>query len=207
MPFSGYKIFGTESVRVRVISGSGTPAATEEQHMLRNLAIAALLMPIAAFAQGSYGAPAAPGATPQATPGAAATGARSFYIMTMHMDAATGLQASANHPAEAYPSQALPGGGGLILRPPNPQGEWSMRAFIFVPSQIVVRQGDTVTLNFVDIQGPAFRIAVDGQAEPIQIRRGEMRGVTFTAGAEGTIGFRSLDHAPTMTGEVLVLPR
>lgn len=170
--------------------------------MLSRLAILALLAtPGLALAQGSYGTPATPGAAPMAT------GMREYHIMTVHLDAATGLTASANHPAEAFPTQPLPAGGGLILRAPNAEGNWSMRAFIFVPSQIIVRQGDAVALNFVDIQGPRFRIAVDGTAEPIAISRGQIQRVVVNTSTPGTISFRSLDHAPTMTGEVVVLPR
>ena len=127
--------------------------------------------------------------------------------MTVHVDAATGLRASANHPAAAFPASALPDGGGLILRAPNEAGEWSLRAFIFVPSQIIVRQGAAVTSSFVDIQGPGFRIAVDGQAELISIRHGEIRGVALGTSWPGSVDFRALDQAPSMVGEVLVLPR
>lgn len=170
--------------------------------MLRTLTLIAILAtPLAGLAQGTYGAPAAPAAAPTGS------SSRQLYVMTVHLDAATGLRASANHPAEAFPQAALPGGGGLILRAPNEAGEWSMRAFIFVPAQLIVRQGEAVTLNFVDMQGPAFRIAVDGQAEPIAIRRGEIRGVTLDTSRPGSVGFRALDQAPTMVGEVLVLPR
>ena len=170
--------------------------------MSLRLAMLALLLPAAAAAQGSYGTPAAPPAAVTADPGL-----RSFHVLTVHLDAATGLRASASHPAEAFPAAALPGGGGLLLRQPDAEGNWSLRAFTFLPSQIIVRQGDRIALTFVDVQGPAFRIAVEGVPEPIAIRRGEARTVTLTAERPGPIGFRSLDHLPTMVGEILVLPR
>jgi hypothetical protein len=170
--------------------------------MMRAPILALLLAAAAgpALAQGT--APAYP-----AAPAAGAASPRQFHIITVHFDGATGIQASAAHLAEAYPTQPMPAGGGLLLRPLSQEGNWSVRAFVFQPSQIVVLQGEPVTLTFVDIQGPSFRIAVDGVAEPIAIRRGEVRSVTLPADRPGHIGFRSLDHAPSMTGEVLVLPR
>lgn len=171
---------------------------------MRTPILALLLASLAgpAFAQGTTPAYPAAGA-----PAAGPANPRHFHVITVHLDGATGIQASAAHPAEAYPTQPMPAGGGLLLRPLSQEGNWSVRAFVFQPSQIVVMQGEPVTLTFVDIQGPSFRIAVDGVAEPIAMRRGEVRTVTLPADRPGRIGFRSLDHAPSMTGEILVLPR
>jgi hypothetical protein len=155
----------------------------------------------AAFAQGADTYAPAAGAAP------AEAAVRRFYVMTVHLDGVTGLQATAAHPAEAFPAEPLPAGGGLLLRQPNAEGTWGVRAFVFQPGQIVVEQGEPVTLTFVGVHGPRFRIAVDGVAEPIALRRGEARSVAVPADRPGRIGFRSLDHAPSMTGEVLVLPR
>lgn len=171
--------------------------------MLRVLAVLASLTPVAALAQGAY-SPAPPAAAPAAEP---EPGTRHFHIITVHFDGNTGLAATASHPAEAFPARPLPAGGGLLLRQPNAEGAWSVRAFVFSPAQVVVRQGERVALTFVDVQGPSFRIAVDGVAEPFDIRRGEARTVAFTAERAGPIGFRALDRLPSMTGEVLVLPR
>ncbi|MGN6630999.1 MAG: hypothetical protein ACTHKP_02005, partial [Nitrososphaeraceae archaeon] len=66
------------------------------------------------------------------------------------------------HPAEKFPNATLPAGPGLVLRPPNKVGAWDMRAFTFSPDQIVVNQGDTVTLHFLGVQGPHHVITVDG---------------------------------------------
>jgi plastocyanin len=42
----------------------------------------------------------------------------------------------------------MPDGKGLVLTKPDEAGKWRMRAFAFVPSQIVVKAGDTVRLHF-----------------------------------------------------------
>lgn len=171
--------------------------------LLAALLLAGLAAPLPVLAQAGYG--------PQAVaPGAAVTlpeGTRHYHIVTVHWDGFTGLTASAAHPAEAFPEERLPPGGGMLLRAPNERGEWSVRTFAFVPAQIVVHQGERVALTFVDVQGPEFRIAVDGLAEPIAIRRGQARTVQFTAERPGRIGFHALDRQPSMAGEILVLPR
>lgn len=164
-----------------------------------------LLLPATSLAQGAgYGAPAAAPAAPAA---ALPAGTRHFHVATVHLDGNTGLTATAAHPAEPFPAAAMPAGGGLLLTPPNAEGAWRMRAFVFQPAQIVVRQGDPVALTFIGVQGPAHRIEVEGQGEPFTLRRGEIRTVSFTVETPGTIAYRSLDRLPSMVGEVVVLPR
>lgn len=41
------------------------------------------------------------------------------------------------------------------MGPPDEKGDWSVRAFVFQPAQVVARQGDTVILNFMGVQGPS----------------------------------------------------
>jgi hypothetical protein len=97
---------------------------------------------------------------------------KTFWISTVHFDGTTTIykgvgcdnctQNTPPHPAEAFPNTTLPAGPGLVLRPPNKVGAWDMRAFTFAPDQIVVNQGDTVTLHFLGVQGPHHVITVEG---------------------------------------------
>ena len=97
---------------------------------------------------------------------------KTFWISTIHLDGTTTIhqgvgcnnctQNTPPHPAEKFPNTKLPAGPGLVLRPPNKVGAWDMRAFTFAPDQIVVNQGDTVTLHFLGVQGPHHVITVDG---------------------------------------------
>lgn len=143
-----------------------------------------------------------------------ASAKREFYIATVHLDGRTGNKAQAAdpanffpHPAEEFPSAALPGGGGLILKGPNDAGQWQMRAFVFSPAQVVVTEGDTVVLHFVGAQGPSHRIAVEGQPAETVVKRGETKSVEFVASKAGVVRFASLDRLPSMIGQVLVLPK
>jgi len=138
---------------------------------------------------------------------AATEGRPEIWVATVHIDGNTGLQATAGHPAEAFPTADLPPGGGLQLTPPDAEGKWRMRAFMFHPQQVIVRAGDVVGLNFVGVQGPKHRIAVEGVEGVIELPRGEVRRVEVQATEPGTIRFASLDRQPSMVGDVIVLPR
>ena len=141
---------------------------------------------------------------------------KTFWISTVHLDGATTIHkgvACSNctqnippHPAEAFPNTTLPAGSGLVLRPPNEAGAWDMRAFTFAPDQIVVNQGDTVTLHFLGVQGPHHVITVDGVGT-FPLDRGHIHTVTFTADKPGTITYWCHIHPPNMVGQILVLPK
>ncbi len=115
---------------------------------------------------------------------------RTFWISTVHFDGTTTIhqgvacnnctQNTPPHPAEAFPNTKLPAGPGLVLRPPNKVGAWDMRAFTFAPDQIVVNQGDTVTLHFLGVQGPHHVITVEGVGT-FPLDRGQIHTVSFTA--------------------------
>ena len=132
---------------------------------------------------------------------------KTFYIATVHLDGITSIYPTADHPAEPYPNSTLPSGGGFVIKKIDDKGGWKVRQFMFAPSQITVHQGDQVTLNFVDVQGPEHMITVDGIAPEFDIHRGEMKTITFTADKVGTIDFWCSMHQPNMRGEIVILPR
>jgi plastocyanin len=132
---------------------------------------------------------------------------RVFHIATVHLDGSGHERGDALHPQpEPYPAQAALPGGGHLIRRVGADGAWNVRMFLFEPSQIVVRQGETVVLIFVGVHGPAHEIVVDGVAEPLRLRRGETASVRLVAQQPGSIRFASKGREPTMAGEVLVLP-
>ncbi len=71
---------------------------------------------------------------------------------TIYM-AALEPKGSANVADEAFPSAALPAGGGYALLRPDADGKWTIETYRWEPSQIVVFQGDTVTLEIVGVEG------------------------------------------------------
>jgi plastocyanin len=134
-------------------------------------------------------------------------GERIFHIMTVHLDAKTNVNGDGGHPPEPFPQSAAGSSGGLIVRPPDEKGNWSIRSFVFQPSQVVVMEGDTVVINFVGVQGPSHSISIEGQDEQISLKRGEVKTVRLLADQAGTIRFVSVGREPTMHGSILVLPR
>lgn len=138
---------------------------------------------------------------------ASAATQKTFYIATVHLDGITSIYAGGDHPAEPYPTSTLPSGNGFVIKKIDDKGGWKVRQFMFAPSQIVVHQGDQVTLNFVDVQGPEHMITVDGIAPEFDIHRGEMKTINFTADKVGTISYWCSMHEPNMRGEIVVLPR
>jgi hypothetical protein len=132
---------------------------------------------------------------------------RTFWIDTIHLDGNANVNGDNKHPPEAFPANiTYPKGGGFILTPPDKTGAWNFRSFTFSTSQIVVYQGDRVTLNFVGVQGPSHYIEVQGIVS-FPLTRGEIHPVTFTADTVGTIHYYCHIHMPNMSGEVIVLPR
>ena len=142
---------------------------------------------------------------------------KEFWINTVHLDGATSLHAAvANplsaqntplHPAEVPPTNStIPTGGGFRIVLPNKVGSWDFRSFTFAPDQIVVNQGDKVTLHFIGVLGVHHIITVDGVGT-FALHRGQIHTVSFIANNPGSIRFWCSLHLPNMVGEILVLPK
>ena len=138
---------------------------------------------------------------------ASATSQKTFYIATVHLDGITSIYGTSDHPPEPYPNSTLPSGGGFVIKKIDDKGGWKVRQYMFAPEEITVYQGDQVTLNFVDVQGPEHMITVSGIAPEFDIHRGEMKTIAFTADKVGTIDYYCSMHQPNMRGEIVVLPR
>jgi plastocyanin len=129
-----------------------------------------------------------------------------FYVATAHIDGNASTEGDANHPPEAIPDTELPKGGGISLTKGD-QGQWRIRVFKFIPSQIVATVDQDITIHFVGTQGPSHKIKVDGIDKEIELRRGEIATITLHLTKTGTINFRSLDHQPTMSGQITVIAK
>jgi hypothetical protein len=142
---------------------------------------------------------------------------KEFWINTVHLDGATSLHAAVpnplsaqnipTHPAEYPPvNSTVPTGGGFRITLPNKVGAWDFRSFTFAPDQLVVNQGDKVTLHFVGVLGVHHLITVDGVGT-FALHRGEIHTVSFIATNPGAINFWCSLHLPNMSGQILVLPK
>ncbi len=142
---------------------------------------------------------------------------KEFWINTIHFDGNSNLNAGVKcdtcsqntplHPAEKPPlNSTIPTGAGFQITQPNKVGAWDFRSFAFSPSQIIVNQGDKVTLHFIGVQGAHHVIAVDGIGT-FSLIRGQIHNVSFVANTTGTINYACHLHMPNMVGQILVLPK
>jgi len=142
---------------------------------------------------------------------------KEFWINTVHLDGMTNINAGVKcdtcpqntptHPPEKPPvNSTIPTGGGFRITEPNKVGAWDFRSFTFAPDQIVVNQGDKVTLHFIGVQGAHHAITVDG-IDTFELMRGQIHTVSFTANNPGTITYICHVHLPNMVGQILVLPK
>ncbi len=142
---------------------------------------------------------------------------KEFWINTVHLDGLTNINAAVKcdtcpqntplHPAEQPPvNSTIPTGGGFRIIEPNKAGAWDFRAFTFSPSQIVVNQGDKITLHFIGVQGAHHVVTVDGIGT-FELKRGQINTVSFVANNPGIINYVCHVHLPNMVGQILVLPK
>jgi hypothetical protein len=142
---------------------------------------------------------------------------KEFWINAVHFDGLTNINAGVKcdtcsqntptHPAENPPlNSTIPTGGGFRLLEPNKVGAWDFRSSTFSPSQIIVNQGDKVTLHFIGVQGAHHLITVDGIGT-FPLSRGQIHTVSFIANSPGTISYTCHLHMPNMVGQILVLSK
>ena len=142
---------------------------------------------------------------------------KEFWINTVHLDGMTNINAGVKcdtcpqntptHPPEQPPvNSTIPTGGGFRIVEPNKVGAWDFRSFTFAPDQIVVNQGDKVTLHFIGVQGAHHVIDVQG-IDTFELMRGQIHTVSFVANNPGTITYICHVHLPNMVGQILVLPK
>jgi plastocyanin len=142
---------------------------------------------------------------------------KEFWINTVHLDGMTNVHPGVKcdtcpqniplHPAEQPPANStIPVGGGFRITQPNKVGAWDFRSFTFSLPQIVVNQGDKVTLHFIGVQGAHHVINVEG-VDTFELMRGQIHTVSFVANNPGTITYICHVHLPNMVGQILVLPK
>lgn len=107
---------------------------------------------------------------------------------------------------EPFPAQALPSGGGYILKAPDDQGSWTVETYRWLPGEITVVQGDKVTLEVLGVNGSSHPSTIEGYDVTFDVKRGQITTVTFTADKAGVFRILCSAHGPSMTGTLVVLP-
>ena len=96
--------------------------------------------------------------------------------------------------------------GGYRLEPPNDDNEWYARSYHWLPSTIVVNQGERVLLEFFGINGDSHPTAIEGYDLAFEVRRGEITHVAFDADKPGIFRMASELRLPSMVAQSVVLP-
>ena len=109
---------------------------------------------------------------------------------------------------EPFPTSSLPPGGGYVIAQPDEKTRrWEVSAYIWQPSQVIVNEGDEVTLEFVGINGAAHPTTIAAFGQTFTVKRGQAHRVTFTADKVGSFGIMCHTHRPSMSGELIVMPK
>jgi plastocyanin len=107
---------------------------------------------------------------------------------------------------EPFPSAKLPDGKGYELKSPDAKGRWEVSTYRWDPNQIIVNQGDDVTLEILGVNGKEHPTVIEGYNISFTVKRGELTSIAFTADKAGVFAFRCGIHQPSMVGELIVMP-
>ena len=108
---------------------------------------------------------------------------------------------------EPFPSAALPEGNGYVIKKPDQTGRWEVSAYVWQPSQIIVTEGDEVTLEFIGINGAEHPTTIVGYDKTLVLKRGHVIRLELKADKPGTFAIVCSHHRPSMVGELIVMPR
>jgi plastocyanin len=109
---------------------------------------------------------------------------------------------------EPYPTELLPAGGGFVMVPLDEKTRrWEVSAYVWQPSQIIVEEGDEVTLEFGGINGAAHPSTSSGYGHTFTVKRGHAHRMTFTADKAGVFRLTCATHKPSMSAELIVLKK
>lgn len=108
---------------------------------------------------------------------------------------------------ESFPTIALPPGGGYVLKAPDNTGRWEVSTYQWQPSLIMANQGEQVTLEIVGINGAEHVSSIPGYVSSFTVKRGQVTRVSFMANRAGMFPILCFTHNPTMTGNLVILPR
>lgn len=97
---------------------------------------------------------------------------------------------------------------GYILEDPDEDGIWEVGAYVFLPQNIIVTEGDRVTLEMLGVRGDLHELFLEipGQEQELDVARGHLVQLEFTAPEPGVYELICETHPPTMTMYIHVLP-
>lgn len=134
------------------------------------------------------------------TASAPAAAKRTIYMTALEYKGSTEVA------KEAFPAQAVPAGGGYILKEPK-DGKWETSTYRWEPGTVVVYQGDDVELQIWGVNGADHPSRIEGYEKAFNVKRGQLTTVSFKADKTGVFRILCDVHNPSMTGTLVVLGR
>lgn len=137
-----------------------------------------------------------------ATGGTQATGGKRAIYLT-----AVEWKGSADVAKEAYPTSALPEGGGYERFPPDASGKWSVETYRFDSALVAACQGERVTLNVFGVNAAYHDISIPAFNVNFRVWRGRLASATLVAKKAGMFPIICRTHQPSHRADLLVLPK
>lgn len=133
--------------------------------------------------------------------GEAQAAKRSFTIAAVEPKGGTTVD------KEPFPQGNVPDGGGYVLKKPDHTGRWEVSTYVWLPSQIIVTEGDEVSLEFIGINGAEHPTTIVGYDKTLVLKRGHVVKLEFIADKAGTFPIICAHHRPSMVAELIVSPK
>lgn len=90
--------------------------------------------------------------------------------------------------------------------------KWQVASYMWSPGEITAFQGDTLNLNFFVLNGNEHETLIQGPdgevvVAPFMMNRGREYKISLSVASPGVYRLICTTHAPTMTADIVVLPR
>lgn len=90
--------------------------------------------------------------------------------------------------------------------------KWQVASYMWLPGEVTAFQGDTLNLNIFVLNGNKHEVWIEGPdgatvADERELNRGREYQISFRATMPGVYRLICNTHEPTMTAEIVVLPR
>lgn len=119
---------------------------------------------------------------------------------------------SSNVSKEAYPTAALPKGGGYESFPPgHPEvasepGKWAVETYRFDTGVVVACKGERVVLKIFGVNAKEHHITIPDFDQDFTVFRGQLATSVFKVPKVGIFPIICITHQPAHRAELVVLP-
>ena len=132
-----------------------------------------------------------------------------IHVQATEQDARRGLDQDPfpQETIDLFPEYDFSGDDGYVLRERD-DDEWQIGSYVFLPQEITLIQGDTVTMDIFGVRGSEHDLVLEipGQEQEFTVFRGELHQIEFTVDEPGRFQLVCETHPPTMVTNITVLP-